>query len=146
MNSRGEGSRTPYNTWWGLQQSPIVSSITSVAPSHLPCRETRKSNKKSTATRRSSASRMQLSSNALESHSISPKMCNQAKRWVEWLFSSSKDVSRSQNVQELPSNHGQLLFIAKRYAASHYRTTQFKTSWPDVSGHYRTSVNSVRQK
>jgi hypothetical protein len=47
---------------------------------HLPCQETRKSNKKSVATRISSASRMQLSSKALESHSISLKMCNQAKR------------------------------------------------------------------
>jgi hypothetical protein len=39
---------------------------------------------------------------------------------VEGLFSSSKDVSRSQNVQELPSNPGHLLFIAKGYAASRY--------------------------
>jgi hypothetical protein len=46
------------------------------APSRLPCRETRKSNKKSVATQKTSASRMQLSSNALESHSISHKMCN----------------------------------------------------------------------
>jgi hypothetical protein len=38
---------------------------------------------------------------------------------VEGLFSSSKDVSRSQNVQEIPSNPGHLLFIAKGYAASH---------------------------
>jgi hypothetical protein len=32
------------------------------------------------------------------------------------------------NMQELPLNPGQLLFIAKEYAASRYRTTQFKTS------------------
>jgi hypothetical protein len=47
---------------------------------------------------------------------------------VEGLFSSSKDVSRSQKVQELPSNPDQLLFIAKGYVASRYRTTQFKMS------------------
>jgi hypothetical protein len=102
MNSHGEGLRTPYNTWWGLQQSLITSSITSAAPSRLPRWETQKCNKKSAATQRSSAPRMQLSSNALESHSISLKMCNQAKRWVEGLFSSSKDVSRSARMREMP--------------------------------------------
>jgi hypothetical protein len=47
-------------------------------------------------------------------------MCNQAKRLVEGLFSSSKDVSRSKKIQELSSNPGHLLFIAKGYAASRY--------------------------
>jgi hypothetical protein len=69
-----------------LQQSLIVSSIASAAPSCLPCRETRKSNKKSTTTQRSSASRMQLSSNALESHSISLKMCKSYPQTLDIFY------------------------------------------------------------
>jgi hypothetical protein len=73
---------------WGRIKNPLqhlvrALTISNCELNHLrcaKCRETRKSNKKSIATRRSSASRMQLSSNALESHSISLKMCNQAKR------------------------------------------------------------------
>jgi hypothetical protein len=89
---------------------------------------------------------MQLSSNALESHSISLKMCNQAKRWVEGLFSSSKDVSRSQNVQEMPLNPGQLLFIAKGYVASRYWTTQWKTWWSDAPVRVTGRVQSLQDK
>jgi hypothetical protein len=96
---------------------------------------------------------MQLSSNTPESHSISLKMCNQAKRWVEGLFSSSKDVSRSQMCSSCPQTpatiylqrRGKQLAISRRRSKKHDDRTH-RSGWPDASGHYRTNSNSARQR
>jgi hypothetical protein len=65
---------------------------------------------------------------------------------VEGLFSSSKDVSRSQNMQEMPLNPGHLLFIAKGYTASRYRMTQCETCWPDAPIRVTGRVRSLQDK
>jgi hypothetical protein len=49
-------------------------------------------------------------------------------------------------MQELPLNPGQLLFIAKGHAASRYRMTQFKTSWPDALVRVTGRVWSLQDK
>jgi hypothetical protein len=66
------------------------------------------------------------------------RVCNQARRWVEEVFSSSKCASISPMCKREPSRAGHLLFILFHSRASHYQL-----HWTIFGGDRRCTVASI---
>jgi hypothetical protein len=74
------------------------------------------------------------------------RVYNQARRWVEGKFSSSKYALISQMCKKKPLRADHLLFIAKGYTTSRYKTTQRKSWWPDAPVRMTRRVRLLQDK